>query len=127
MNWIFVALVSFFGALLSSLGMGGGGILLIYLTACADMDQLSAQGVNLVFFVPVALVAIAFHAKNKLVRWKIVLPCILLGLIGVYFGAKLANFIGSQGLSKLFAVFLLIIGIRELTAKKTENNDGEER
>jgi len=122
MTWIWAIAASFAGAVLSSLGMGGGGIMLIYLTVVIGMDQLSAQGVNLVFFVPVALVAIALHAKNRLIQWKIVLPSVILGLIGVYFGAKLATFIGSEVLSKLFGVFLLIIGVRELAAKDMEKN-----
>lgn len=115
-----IVLASFFGAVFSALGMGGGGILLIYLTAYAEMEQLAAQGINLVFFIPVAVVAIIIHAKNKLIRWKIVLPSILLGLAGVYFGAKLAMFIGSAVLSKLFGGFLLVIGLREVLFRKRE-------
>jgi uncharacterized membrane protein YfcA len=102
---------------LSALGMGGGGILLIYLTVYAGVDQLTAQGVNLVFFIPVALVALNIHAKNKLIRWKIVWPCVLLGLLGVWGGAQLAMYIGSQTLSRLFGGFLLIIGVREFFVK----------
>lgn len=111
-----IFLVSFIGAALSALGMGGGGILLMYLTAYAGIDQLSAQGVNLVFFIPVAATALFIHVKNKLVRWKIVLPCVLLGLPGVFLGSWLAEYLGSDILKRIFAVFLLIIGIRELFA-----------
>lgn len=113
-----IFIVSFFGAALSALGTGGGGILLIYLTAYAGLDQLSAQGINLVFFIPIAMAALLIHMKNKLVKWKIVLPCILLGLPGVFLGAWLANLLGSDILRKVFAVFLLVIGVRELLSKK---------
>ena len=116
MNMWAIALSSFFGAVLSALGMGGGGILIIYLTAYAGMDQLGAQGINLLFFIPVALVALFFHARAGLVRWRIVPACVLLGLAGVYCGTKLAMFVGSELLSKLFGGFLLVIGIRELFA-----------
>lgn len=114
MNWIFIIIVSFFGAALSALGMGGGGILLIYLTVYAGVDQLAAQGLNLVFFIPVAVVALIIHMKNKLVKWSIVLPGVLLGLPGVWLGARLAAYFGSEVLQKIFAVFLIIIGIREI-------------
>ena len=117
---------SFLGAVLSALGMGGGGILLIYLTVFMGMGQLAAQGINLVFFIPVAGVAIAIHAKNRLIRWRVALPAILLGLGGVYFGVKLAMFIGSDLLSKLFAVFLLPIGLRELFCRR-KAADGSDR
>lgn len=112
-----IFMVSFFGAALSALGMGGGGILLIYLTAYAGLDQLAAQGMNLVFFIPIAAVALMIHMKNKLVRWKIVWPCILLGLPGVFCGAWLAEYLGSDILRKIFAIFLVVIGVRELIAK----------
>lgn len=112
-----IFIVSFLGAALSALGTGGGGILLIYLTAYAGLEQISAQGINLVFFIPVAAVALAIHVKNKLVRWKIVLPCVILGLPGVFTGAWLAGYLGSDMLRKIFAVFLLVIGIRELFSK----------
>ena len=112
-------LAAFAGAALSALGMGGGGILILYLTLVAGMDQLAAQGINLVFFLPVAAVALLFHAKNKLVKWRVVLPCVALGLPGVWLGAKLAEYCGSELLSKLFGGFLLVIGIKELFSKKT--------
>jgi uncharacterized membrane protein YfcA len=117
-EWLIIGLVSFFGAVLSGMGMGGGGILLIYLTAYAGMDQLAAQGINLVFFVPVAAVSLFIHLKNRLVRWRILGPVIILGFVGVYLGAKLAMLLGSDILSKMFGGLLLIIGLRELFAKQ---------
>lgn len=114
MNWVGIAVASFLGAVLSALGMGGGGILLVYLTAYLGMEQQTAQGLNLIFFVPVAVVALCIHAKNKLIRWKIALPCVLVGLVGVWLGAKLAMSLDSQLLGKLFGGFLLLIGLREL-------------
>jgi uncharacterized membrane protein YfcA len=117
---IISVLASFVGAALSALGMGGGGVFLIYLTAYLNMPQLQAQGMNLVFFIPVALVAIVVHMKNKLIRWKIVLPCVLAGLPGVWLGAWLAAEFQEPVLGKLLAVFLGLIGLRELFAKKNQ-------
>jgi len=116
MSWITIGIASFLSAALGALGMGGGGVLVLYLTAYAGMEQLAAQGINLVFFVPVAAVALLIHQKNKRIVWSATVPCVILGSIGVYFGAKLAMLLGSQALSKLFGVFLLLIGARELLA-----------
>lgn len=118
MNWIFIFAAGFLGAALSALGMGGGGILLIYLTVYAGIPQLAAQGINLMFFIPIAVVAVTIHIKNKLVKWKIVWPCVLFGLPGVFLGAWLASYIGSDILRKIFGVFLLVVGFRELFPKK---------
>ncbi|MCL2033659.1 MAG: sulfite exporter TauE/SafE family protein [Oscillospiraceae bacterium] len=114
-----VFFVSFFGAALSALGMGGGGILLIYLTVYLGLDQLKAQGINLIFFIPIAAAALIMHIKNRLVQWRIVWPCILLGLPGVFLGEKLAMLIGPGMLQKIFGGFLLMIGIKELFSKNT--------
>lgn len=118
MNWIITFAASFFSAILASMGMGGGGILLIYLTLYLSVPQLAAQGINLIFFLPIALTALLIHSKNKLVLWKVALPSIPAGIAGVFVGSFLANMFGNELLSKLFGGFLLIIGIRELMAKE---------
>jgi uncharacterized membrane protein YfcA len=127
MNWMITALLSFLCATLSALGMGGGGILLIYLVAYGGLDQLAAQGINLVFFVPVALVAILIHARQGRIRWKVALRCVGLGILGVYCGYKLATMIESDLLSKLFGGFLLIIGIREIFSKPKTAQENEKK
>ena len=110
-------LVSFFAAVLGSLGMGGGGILLIYLTVFQNQPQLSAQGINLLFFLPIAAISLFFHTKHKLVAWNVVFHAVLWGVLGVFLGSWIAGKLGSPLLSKGFAVFLLYIGIRELFRK----------
>ena len=121
MELIFSLLAGFFAAVLGSMGMGGGGVLLLYLTLYANIPQLTAQGINLLFFIPIACVSLVIHIKNRLVRWKTVLPAIPAGLLGVFLGSWLATRLGSDILSKIFAVFLLWIGLRELLAKKEES------
>ena len=118
MLWAMAA--AFLAAVIGALGMGGGSVLIIFLTSYMGLEQLAAQGINMVFFLPVAAVALFFHQKNRLIKWKVALPCIALGLCGVYFGTRLAMHLGSDLLGKLFGGFLLIIGVREVFAKKRE-------
>jgi uncharacterized membrane protein YfcA len=106
--------LAFLCAALSAMGMGGGGILLIYLTAFAGTDQKAAQGINLLFFIPIAIVALILHSRRKLVRWDLTLKYVLLGLPGVYLGWKLAMTLEAGLLSKIFGGFLLLVGLREL-------------
>ncbi len=108
------ALAGFASALLGALGMGGGGVLLIYLTAVAQMSQTKAQGTNLIFFVPVAITALILHSKNKLVHYRLAAIGVLTGAAGVFAGFFLARQLGDKILSKVFAVFLLALGIKEL-------------
>lgn len=111
---IAAVIASFLAAILSSMGMGGGGILLLYLTVFLQTDQLQAQGINLAFFIPIAIVSLIIHQKNHLVSWKLTLWCVVGGIAGVFLGNFVAEALGSQMLKKVFGAFLLIIGVREL-------------
>ena len=46
-----IAIASFIIALLSGMGIGSGGLLVIYLTLLEKVPQLTAQGINLLFFI----------------------------------------------------------------------------
>ena len=111
---LYASLAGFFAAVLGALGMGGGGVLLIYLTAAAGMTQMKAQGINLLFFIPIAAVALLIHARHKLLAYRLALIGILSGVVGVFAGYAIARMIGDRSLSKAFGVFLLVLGLREL-------------
>lgn len=103
------------------MGIGGGGILLLYLSAFSKIPQLTAQGINLVFFLPIAAAAIFIHIKNGFIKWKTAVVSVLAGIPGVFLGAFVAKNMEETLLRGIFAVFLLIIGMRELFGKaKTE-------
>ena len=103
--------------IIGAMGVGGGGVLIIYLTLMAGVDQITAQGMNLIFLLPCAVIALIIHSRKKLVVWRLALPMIIGGFIGVAVGAYLAELIGANLLSKLFSVFLIFIGIKTLFAK----------
>lgn len=111
---LYSSLAGFFAAVLGALGMGGGGVLLIYLTAAAGMTQMKAQGINLLFFIPIAVVALIIHARHELLAYRLALVGILAGAAGVFAGYAVARMMGDRYLSKVFGVFLLVLGIREL-------------
>lgn len=119
-------MIAFIAGLLSgaagALGLGGGGVLMIYLTVIAGTEQIKAQGINLLFFIPCAAVAILIHQKEHRIKWKTVLLCIVGGLIGVTAGSALVGIIGGGWLSKIFAAFLIILGIKELFSGKQKND-----
>lgn len=106
-----------------ALGLGGGTVFLMYL-AIKDVPQLQAQGINLLFFLPCALVSIFFNSKKKLVRWKVALPMALGGFLGALCGSWLATLIGADWMRKIFAVFLIIIGLTQLKNQKTQKRAG---
>lgn len=102
---------------LGAMGFGGGGILILYLTLYKNMPQLTAQGINLIFFIPSAILALILHTKNKLVEWKTAIKFILLGLIGVGIGYLIISNLDENILRKIFSCILIIMGIKELLTK----------
>lgn len=111
-------LVGLLAGFAGGLGVGGGGILLLYLTSFTETNQLSAQGVNLLFFLPVSAAALFIHIKNGFVKWKTALFCVIPGIPGVLLGSFIAGSIDKTLLRGIFALFLLITGLRELFSKK---------
>lgn len=113
-------MMRFLAALLSgvagAMGLGGGSVLLIYLTLMEALPQSVAQGINLIFFLPCAAVALIFHIRAGLLRTKILLP-ILLGLLGAAAGVGLSGLIAETLLRKIFAALVLGLGIQALFAK----------
>ena len=106
---------------LSGYGIGGGTLLMIYLTAIVGMNQISAQGINLVYFLPCSAAAIISHAKNKLIDKEILIPAAIAGVITTPLSAMLATSIDAILLRRLFGGFLLAAGIWELFRKTPDN------
>ena len=107
-------IAAFLTGIFASMGVGGGMILIVYLTVFAGYSQLEAQGINLVYFLPIAALALIIHTKNHLVEWKKALPAIICGVIAAVVGAFIAEQLGSDILRKIFGGFIFIIGIKEI-------------
>ena len=103
--------------LLSGYGVGGGSLLMVWLTAALSTSQSAAQGINLLFFLPTAALSILFHYKNGMLCKKAVLPAALGGVLAAIPGAMLACGMDSALLRKGFGVFLLAVGVAEWRKK----------
>ena len=99
---------------LSGLGIGGGTLLMVWMTAVMDMEQRMAQGINLLYFLPTAACALIFHIKNRLIRWRVVLPAAITGCLSAAGAALLATSVDASLLRKLFGGFLILVGLTEL-------------
>lgn len=103
---------------LSGFGIGGGTLLLLYMTAFAGVEQHLAQGINLLYFLPTAATALPSHIKNGFIDKKTALPAILAGLAGTALAAWGATALDVALLRRCFGGYLLLIGLRELFARK---------
>lgn len=114
---ILTMLAGFLAGFIGALGLGGGAVLVLFLTVFASVPQLKAQGINLLFFIPVGLFALIWHCRKRLVLWRTALPAILAGLLGAVGGSLLSRFFGGGTVRVLFGVMLLILGLWELFGK----------
>ena len=99
---------------LSGLGIGGGSLLLIWLTLGTGMDTFTARGINLLFFLPAALVACYFRWRQGSLQIRSVLPAVLGGCIGAVLGTWISSNLHTEILRKGFGILLMGTGIREL-------------
>ena len=117
MNWLLSSIIAFASAAIASMGIGGGAVLLLFLTVFSDIPLATAQGINLLFFLPIGAVALLFHQKSGLLQIKKGVVCGLWGLPGVFLGAsQMESFV----LSKLFAIFLFYLGLKTFFSKNTK-------
>ena len=110
-------LAGFISGALGAMGFGGGGILILYLTLYKNLPQLTAQGINLVFFIPSAVIALIKHKKNNLIDFKISKEYILTGVIGIFIGYMIISSINEDMLKKAFAAILIVFGLKDLFLK----------
>lgn len=114
MQLLIDSLIGFLAGFIGSLGLGGGGVLVMFLTVFMNAGQLKAQGMNLLFFIPVGVFSLIMHTKKRLVVWKIALPAIIFGLVGAAAGCFAAGYLGANVIRKIFGFMLLILGAWEL-------------
>ncbi len=121
--FIVEAVVGFLTGVLASMGLGGGFVLVLWLTLAENITQRTAQGVNVLFFLPIAFIALLLHMKSGLVNKKLVTKMLLGGVLGAVLGTIGTQLVPQELLRKLYAVFLLAFGVKELFAKGREPSD----
>lgn len=99
---------------LSGLGVGGGSLLILWLTLVLSIPAATARGINLAFFLPGALVSSLFRWKQKKLNLSVVIPGAVSGCIAAVICTWIGLNIDVEVLKKGFGVLLLVTGLREL-------------
>lgn len=107
-------IAGFLSGVIGGMGLGGGAVLLIYLRVFENTEQLKAQGINLLFFIPIGITAVIVYALKKQIKWKTVVPLFSFGILGAILGIILTKIIGGGMLNKFFAIFLIVLGLIEI-------------
>ncbi|MEG2259781.1 MAG: TSUP family transporter [Oscillospiraceae bacterium] len=117
MSWWAATIVGAASGVLASMGLGGGFILVVYLALCTDIAQRSAQGINLLFFIPIIIIAVVLHIKNKLIDVRLALSCSAVGAAAAVAGFFAAQAVEETALRTAFAIFIILAGLKDLFAK----------
>ena len=107
-------LIGMISGIITSIGMGGGTVLILLLTLFLKIPQNIAQATNLIFFIPTAITAIIFNLKEKNIEIKVGKTVVFWGIIGAIFGSIFANKINVRNLRKIFGIFLLGVANYEI-------------
>lgn len=114
-------LAGLLSGIIGAMGLGGGAVLIIYLSVFTGTEQLASQGINLMFFIPIGLLAVVIYAFKKQIKWKTTLLLAAWGLLGAVIGLMLTDLLGGELTAKLFGGLLILIGIKEIFCKNSNN------
>ena len=118
---IFDVVISFVLAALSGLGVGGGGLFVIFLALFTDTPQLVAQGMNLLFFVFSASSSLIIHLTHRKIYASLIAILAVSGALGAIFGTFVCERIDPSILRKIFGTMLVITGIFTLKKVRDEH------
>lgn len=132
MEFVWFLLIAVVSGVLAGMGMGGGTLLIPALTIIMDVEQEIAQSVNLLAFVPCAVICIIIYSKNKLIDFKVGISAVVPSLIVAVIAVLVAVKIESKILKMIFGAFIALLGAVQLVVyiinkiknklKKTEQN-----
>ncbi len=115
-------LIGIIVGILSSMGFGGGSILLLYLTLINGVEHKIAAGTNLLFFLPCAILSTVLYLKQKMIEWQKVWPLMVSSGVGAVGGALMAMAMDAKIIRLGFGVLLLVIGIKDLFSPATNQH-----
>jgi len=114
MEWMTDLIVGTVLGFLAGIGTGGGSLLLLWLTAVRGLPPEEARTVNLLFFLPSALIATVLRKRQARPSYKNLLPAIAAGCIAAVVTSQLGRDMDTNLLKKLFGGLLIAAGIREV-------------
>lgn len=99
---------------LSGLGVGGGSLLVLWLTLVQGMAPAGARTINLLFFLPSAVISLMFRWKQGDLPVRKIIPAIISGVLSAALFTVWGQKLDVTVLKKGFGVLLLATGFREI-------------
>jgi uncharacterized membrane protein YfcA len=101
-------------AILSGMGMGSGGLLVVYLRLLGGDSQLALQSFNLMFFIFSSGASLAVHLPRRRIYGGALVLMALSGIIGALLGSSAAIALDGDILRKIFGYMLIATGLFSL-------------
>ena len=108
------------GGVIGGMGMGGGTLTIPLLTIFCSLTQHEAQAINLVAFIPMAIISLVIHIKNKRVKKDGIVWILVPAAITSLGGSFAAQALDGEILKRIFGGFLLILSVIQFFAKEIE-------
>ena len=121
-EWVIPLACGLGAGILSAWGVGGGTILLLVMTLLLNVDQRTAQAINLLFFLPTAASALVCHAKSGCLDKPVLRSAVPWAVAAAVAGAWIATAVDPGLLRKPFGVYLLLSGVSLLWPKRKKTS-----
>ena len=122
-DWVIPFLCGLGASVISAWGVGGGTLLLLVMTLFLGVDQRTAQGVNLLFFLPTAAGALVCHAKGGYLDKPTLKAAVPIAVVAALAGAWISNAMDVEVLRKPFGVYLLLSGVGLVWPRKGQKSN----
>lgn len=113
-----IIIIGFLSGIISGMGIGGGTLLIPSLVLIIGLSQIEAQGVNLIIFIPVAIIAIITHKKEGNIEFKYTKIIAISGIVSAVLASLIAVKTSPDSLKKYFSIFLFVMGLFEFFKKE---------
>ena len=117
-GWLWGSAAGLLCGVISGFGIGGGTLLLLVMTLLLGVEPRTAQGINLLYFLPTAGMGLLYHRKNGLLDRELLRRTVPWGLLAAAGGALLASIIDVTLLRRIFGIYLLAAGVSMLLPSK---------
>ena len=107
---------------LSGMGIGSGGLFVLYLRAFHGTEQLTAQGLNLLFFIFATAASLCIHLTRRRISMLLVATLAAGGLLGSLIGSRLATGLPGEAVARLFGLFLIGAGLITLLRTRSDKS-----
>ena len=117
MSFVIHILAGAVTGVLTGFGIGGGTLLILYMITFTQFSQTTAQGINLIYFLPTAGASLYGHIKNKLIDMRAFWFAGCTGFAMTIASSNVAGRLDVNIVKRFFGAFLIVIGLMELFRK----------